>query len=74
VTGQPIFTRPSETFLETGKIEAGEQYSSYHEYFFKLRKIKDRLHTPAAQEIAAARHDFMAEFFDRLQAEYAGEL
>jgi uncharacterized protein len=74
VTGQPIFTRPSETFLETGKIEAGEQYSSYHEYFFKLRKIKDRLHTSAAQEIAAARHDFMTEFFDRLQAEYAGEL
>jgi uncharacterized protein len=73
VTGQPIFAEPSERFRRTEEKEAGETHSSYHEYLFKLRKIKDRLYTPPRWP-AEGRHRFLAEFFERLAAEYRGEL
>lgn len=74
VVGQPIFAQPSERFLESGEKEPGEQHSSYHEYLFKLRKIKDMLYTPSGQALAEARHHFLVEFFERLAAEMRGEL
>lgn len=74
VVNQPIFSPPSERFLETGEREPGEPHSSYHEYLFKLSKIKDRLHTAAAKELAEGRDRFMAEFFARMAAEANGEL
>jgi uncharacterized protein len=73
VVNQPIFAEPSPRFLESGDKEPGEAHSSYHEYFFKLIKIKDRLYTSTAQEIAIDRHRFMVEYFDRLAAEDRGE-
>ncbi|GAH42780.1 unnamed protein product, partial [marine sediment metagenome] len=45
----------------------------YHEYLFKLIKIKDRLYTSIAQALAEDRHQFMAEYFYRLAAEERGE-
>lgn len=74
VVGQPIYAEPSAHFLETGKKEPGERHSSYHEYLFKLQKIKDRLHTPTARSIAKGRHRFLEEFFERLPAEIRGEM
>jgi len=74
VVHQPIYTQPSVRFLETRKKEPGEPHSSYHEYLFKLSKIKDRLFTTTAQAIAVDRHRFMAEYFERLGAEERGEL
>jgi uncharacterized protein len=71
--GQPFFAVPSQRFLSTGEKEPGEPHSAYHEFLFKLRKIKDRLFTPAARELAGQRHAYLQEFFDRLQAEWAGE-
>jgi uncharacterized protein len=59
--------------METGEKEPGEPHSSYHEYLFKLSKIKDRLYTFTAREIAEERHQFMNEYFDRLAAEEKGE-
>lgn len=73
INGQPIYTKPSQQFLETGKEEPGEPHSAYHEYLFKLRKIKDRLHTKAARAIAEERDQYLAEFFRRLGAELSGE-
>ncbi len=73
VVNQPIFAEPSPHFLETGEKEPGEPHSSYHEYLFKLSKIKDRLYTSTAQELAGDRHQFMAEYFYRLAAEERGE-
>jgi uncharacterized protein len=73
VVGQPIYAQPSPRFLERGEKEPGEPHSSYHEYLFKLKKIKDRLFTPTARAIAEHRHRFMAEFFERLAAEERGE-
>jgi len=74
VVGQPVYSEPSQHFLSTGEKEPGEPHSSYHEYLFKLSRIKDRLFTPAARAIAEERHRFMAEFFTRLAAEERGEL
>ncbi len=73
VVAQPIFCEPSERFLKTGEKEPGEPHSSYHEYLFKLRKIKDLLHTPTARRLAQGRHDFLAQFFEQLAAEVRGE-
>lgn len=74
VTGSPVFSLPSEQFLKTGVIEPGEKYSSYHEYLFKLSKIKDRLYTSTARTLAEDRHRFMDEFFSRLLDETAGKI
>lgn len=71
--GQPVYTQPSARFLETGEREPGEPHSSYHEFIFKLSKIKDRLFTPTARALAAGRHQFLVEFYERLQAEQRGE-
>lgn len=73
VVNQPIYVEPSARFLETGEKEPGEPHSSYHEYLFKLSKIKDRLFTKTAQQLAEERHHFMDEYFDRLGAEERGE-
>jgi uncharacterized protein len=74
VVGQPIYLEPSERFLNTGEKEPGERHSSYHEYLFKLCKIKDRLYTQTARSLAEERHRFLAEFFNRLAAEERGEV
>ena len=42
-TGQPLYAIPSQQFVETGKKETGEIHSAYHEYLFKLGKLKDRM-------------------------------
>ncbi|MBE0408193.1 MAG: HD domain-containing protein [Anaerolineales bacterium] len=73
VVGQPMFSEPSEQFLETGVKQPNEPHSSYHEFLFKLIKIKDLLHTQSAREIAEDRHQFMVNFFNRLAAEERGE-
>lgn len=74
VNGQPIYVQPSERFLKSGEKEPGEQHSSYHEYLFKLCKIKDMLYTPSGRALAEERHRFLVEFFERLSAEMRGDL
>jgi len=71
--GQPFFAEPSQRFIQTGEKEPGEPHSAYHEFIFKLRKIKERLFTPTARALAEQRHAYLQEFFDRLQAEWQGE-
>jgi len=48
--------------------------TAYREYLVKLRRIKDRMFTAEGRRIARERHEFMAEFFDRLNKETAGAL
>ena len=71
--GQPIYAEPSAQFLAEGVKKPGEPHSSYHEYLFKLRKVKDRLFTQSAQQIAQARDTFLREFYEQLQAEIKAE-
>jgi uncharacterized protein len=74
LAGQPAYAPPSDQFLSEGRKEPGEPHSSYHEYLFKLRKVKARLFTRAAHAVASGRSAFLDEFYQRLIAEYAGEL
>jgi uncharacterized protein len=69
--GQPFYAQPSESFLQTGAKEPGEAHSAYHEYVFKLCKLKDRLFTRAAAALAEQRHQFMTVYFLQLQEEAA---
>lgn len=73
--GQPAYAQPSEKFLTSGLTEAGEAHSAYHEYVFKLRHIRARLHTTSARQIAEPRHALMATYFvqlaDEMQAKTA---
>lgn len=73
LAGQPLTGEPSERFKATGEKEPGEPHTPYHEFLFKLVRIKDSLHTPAARALAAERHHYLAEYFDRLAREVKGE-
>jgi uncharacterized protein len=70
--GQPVYSPPSERFRQTGTLEPGEAHTAYHEYLFKLSKLKDRLYTRAARCIAEGRHQAMAQFFAELAEELDG--
>jgi uncharacterized protein len=70
---QPIFSEPSQKFIKTGEKEIGEPHSSYHEFLFKLRKVKDRMFTRTGKILADARHAYLVEFYTQLQAEVRGE-
>jgi uncharacterized protein len=67
--GMPAYAPPSESFVRSGTLEPGELHSAYHEYLFKLSKLKDRMHTRTAWRIAAERHAVMADYFEQLIAE-----
>ena len=67
--GQPAYAPPSEQFLRSGKTQTGELHSAYHEYRYKLARLKDRLFTPAARLIAEGRHEQMMAFFEQLKDE-----
>jgi uncharacterized protein len=67
--GTPIYARPSERFLSSGELEAGEPHSAYHEYWFKLRKIFGQLHTDPARALGEERAALLTAFFDSLAAE-----
>ena len=61
LAGQPFYYEPSERFLREGKTEPDEPHSSYHEYLFKLRKVKDQLFTTTGKAIADQRHKFLSD-------------
>lgn len=69
-TGQPLYALPSAQFIETGKKEPGEIHSAYHEYIFKLGKLKERMFTATGKAIAQKRSDVLETFFTQLIAEY----
>ncbi|MGH2620514.1 MAG: HD domain-containing protein [Anaerolineales bacterium] len=71
--GTPIFAEPSVRFLDTGELEPGELHSAYHEYLFKLRRVRDRLRTEPARRLAAEREQLLRAFFEQLAAEARGE-
>lgn len=71
--GQPIYSQPSPQFKETGQKEKNEPHSSYHEFLFKLRKVKERLFTDTAKKIAEQRHAFLSAYYDQLIGEIQAE-
>lgn len=51
-----------------------DAHTPVHEFVVKLSQLKDRLYTDEGRRIAAARHAYMAAFYDRLDAEVRGEM
>lgn len=48
-------------------------HTPVHEFVVKLARIRKQLYTEEGRRIAAARHRYMEQFFDRLDAEVRGE-
>jgi uncharacterized protein len=71
--GEPVFAEPSARFLERGEQEPGEPHSAYHEYLFKLRRVRERLQTEPGRRLGERRHAAMTSFFEQLAAEARGE-
>lgn len=71
--GIPAYYPPSQYFLNTGQMEKDELHSAYHEYLFKLIKIRNRLYTTTARSLAEERHQTMVVYFEKLRAEILGE-
>jgi uncharacterized protein len=67
--GQPFYAQPSPDFMEIGWSQPGEPHSAFHEYVFKLLKIRDRLYTATARKMAELRQIRMVEFFEALALE-----
>ena len=66
---QPAYAFPSEQFIQTGKTRDGEPHSAYHEYIFKLNKIKGLLFTNTARQLADHRQAYLNTFFEELADE-----
>ena len=74
MAGEPFYDTPSAHFKQTGETLPTEAHSAYHEYIFKLRKIKPRLYTETGRKLAEKRHKLMVAYFQQLQAEMEGSL
>ena len=59
-------------------VATRKQHNSSHtaaaEFVVKLSKVRERIFTATARQIAEERHAFMAEFFARLEREVKGEI
>jgi uncharacterized protein len=71
--GMPADAPPSARFLKPGEPEPGELHSAFHEFCFKLRRIRERMHTPSGRQIAEERHRRMSVFFKQLEEEASTE-
>ena len=60
--GQPLWAAPD-----------ANEHTAMKEFAVKLSQIKDTLFTETACWIAEERHAFMVDFFERMQAEVAGD-
>lgn len=67
--GLPFYQTPSNQFLESGRLAAGEEHTAYHEYWFKLKNVRDRLLTDGGRLLAEKRHQTMCFFFEQLAEE-----
>jgi uncharacterized protein len=73
LAGEPLTGEVSESFRARFEKAPNEPHTPYHEFLFKLSRIKERLHTRSARALAEQRHTYLSEFFERLHAEIRGE-
>lgn len=72
--GQRLWA-PAESVDLDRWLTAGDDanvHTPVHEFIVKLSRIRDHLYTATGRQLAAARHDYMADFFDRLAREVRG--
>jgi len=77
--GQRLWATVSLAHAERSMEEArgdiaNAEHTPVHEYIFKLSRLRHTLLTATARTIAIGRHDYMAQFFARLEQEVKGEL
>jgi uncharacterized protein len=70
---QDLYCEPSVQFIQTGEKLPDESHSPYHEYLYKLNKLKDQMFTNSGRILAERRHAFLEEFFIQLNSELVGE-
>lgn len=73
LAGEPLTAEVSESFRARFEKAPNEPHTPYHEFLFKLSRIKERLHTRTARALAEERHTYLSAFFERLHAEIKGE-
>ncbi|MDH7485675.1 MAG: HD domain-containing protein [Anaerolineae bacterium] len=69
--GQRLFVPLDE--VDEASLASGPGHTAVHEFVFKLSRLRDFLYTHTAREIARGRHEFMVDFFRRLDAEVRGQ-
>jgi uncharacterized protein len=69
--GQRLWAEVPADYEET--LATRNQHTPAHEYQIKLSRIRERLLTESARNIAEERHAFMVAFFDRLEREVRGD-
>jgi len=72
--GQPLY----DPKINVREMMTEEEYrkgksSSVHHFYEKLLKLKDRLNTKTAKEMAEKRHQFMEKFLDEFYSEWNGQ-
>lgn len=70
--GTRLWTEPWPSAPPFDARPTGAEYTPVHEYVYKLQRLLDTLFTPTARRLGAARHAFMAAYFDQLDAEMRG--
>ena len=70
--GNRLWTAPVGETPGIDDASAGDDYTPVHEYVYKLDKLLGELHTETARRIGRTRHEFMGQFFKRLDSEMAG--
>lgn len=70
VHGMPLWGEVSDDYTPG---PGGERHTPHHEFYVKLKQIKDRLYTESGRRLAEERHRFMTAFFERMDAEVRGE-
>ncbi len=70
--GAPIYAPPSQQFLTSGQKQPDEPHSAWHEYWFKLRHLPERLFTRRGRALAADRARLMERYFQALAQEWRG--
>lgn len=70
--GSRLWTEPWRAVSPSDARPSGPNYTPVHEYVYKLQRIVDTLHTATARAIGQARHAYMVEFFEQLDAEMTG--
>ena len=67
--GSRLWAEPVGSMSSREIAPAGDEYTPAHEYFYKLERLHECLHTQTARRIGRERHAFMKRFFERLDVE-----
>ena len=73
--GQKLWADVPADYVDpmNGREADPNQHTAVHEFHVKLKKIKDRMHTPTGKALAEERHAYMVAFYEQLDREVKGD-